>query len=44
MTLRRTVFMILKDLGYATIGLLVSVMLAIAINDSLQEEILAWFK
>lgn len=43
MTLRRTVFMILKDLGYATIGLLVSVLLAIAINDSLQEEILAWF-
>jgi hypothetical protein len=44
MTLKRTISMILKDLGFATIGLLVSVLLAIAINDTLQEEIIAWFQ
>lgn len=44
MSLKTTVLMVAKDLTYATIGLLVSIALAIAINDSLQDEILEWFK
>lgn len=44
MSLKTTVLMVVKDLTYATIGLLVSIALAIAINDSLQDEILEWFK
>jgi hypothetical protein len=43
MSLRTTILMVVKDLSYATIGLLVSITLAIAINDSLQQEILDWF-
>lgn len=43
-TLKTTVFMILRDFMFASIGLLVSVLLAIAINDSLQQEILDFFK
>jgi hypothetical protein len=41
---KNTILMIGRDFLFATIGLIVSVILAIAINDSLQEEILAWFK
>lgn len=44
MSLKTTVLMVAKDLTYATIGLIVSIALAIAINDSLQDEILEWFK
>lgn len=40
---KNTVLMIGRDFLFATIGLLVSVILAIAINDSLQEEIISWF-
>lgn len=43
-TIKSTVGMILRDFMFATIGLLVSVILAIAINDSLQQEILDFFK
>ena len=43
MTLKTTIFMIIRDFSFATIGLLVSVLLAIAINESLQKEIIAWF-
>jgi len=44
LSFKNTLFMIGRDFLFATIGLAVSVILAIAINDSLQEEILAWFK
>jgi hypothetical protein len=44
LTVKTTVFMILRDFLFATIGLIVSVILAIAINDSLQQEILDFFK
>ena len=44
LTIKTTVFMILRDFSFATIGLLVSVILAIAINESLQQEILEWFR
>lgn len=44
MTLKTTLLMILRDFSFALIGLLVSVGLAIAINESLQEEILQMFK
>lgn len=43
MTLRTTILMILRDFSFALIGLLVSVLMAIAINESLQQEITAWF-
>lgn len=43
MDLRTTVLMILRDFSFALIGLLVSVLMAIAINESLQQEITAWF-
>ena len=43
MTLRTTILMILRDFSFALIGLLVSVIMAIAINESLQQEIAAWF-
>jgi hypothetical protein len=44
MSLRTTLLMVAKDLTYATIGLIVSIAMAIAINDSLQDEILEWFR
>lgn len=44
MTLRTTLLMILRDFSFALIGLLVSVGLAIAINESLQQEILDFFR
>jgi hypothetical protein len=44
MSLKTTVLMVVKDLSYATIGLIVSIVMAIAINDSLQDEILEWFR
>jgi hypothetical protein len=44
MTLKTTLFMIFRDFSFALIGLLVSVGLAIAINESLQEEILNFFR
>ena len=43
MTLKTTILMILRDFSFALIGLLVSVIMAIAINESLQQEITAWF-
>ena len=43
MNLRTTILMILRDFSFALIGLLVSVLMAIAINESLQQEITAWF-
>lgn len=43
MTLKTTVLMILRDFSFALIGLLVSVLMAVAINESLQQEITAWF-
>ena len=43
MTLKVTILMILRDFSYALIGLLVSVLMAVAINESLQEEISVWF-
>lgn len=43
MTMRTTILMISRDFSYALIGLIVSVGLAIAINESLQDEIIAFF-
>lgn len=43
MTLKTTILMILRDFSFALIGLLVSVLMAVAINESLQQEITAWF-
>lgn len=43
-TIKTTIFMVLKDIAYATIGLLVSILLAIAINEQLQEEIMELFR
>jgi hypothetical protein len=43
MTMKTTILMILRDFSYALIGLLVSVGLAISINESLQDEIMAFF-
>lgn len=43
MTMKSTIIMVLRDITFATIGLLVSVILAIMINDSLQQELIEWF-
>jgi hypothetical protein len=43
MNLKMTLLMILRDFSFALIGLLVSIILAIAINESLQQEILDFF-
>jgi len=42
-TLLGTVKMIFKDLGYATLGLIISVMLAIAVNENIQQELVVYF-
>ncbi len=41
-SLKNTIIMIVRDFAFALIGLVVSVILAIAINESLQEEILTF--
>jgi len=43
MTLKTTLLMILRDFSFALIGLLVSIILAIAINELLQQEIIDFF-
>lgn len=42
-TLLGTVKMIFKDLGYATLGLVISVTMAIAVNENIQEELIVYF-
>lgn len=42
-TLLGTVKMIFKDFGYATLGLVISVMLAIAVNENIQQELVVYF-
>lgn len=42
-SLKNSVKMAGKDIGYATIGLMVSLLLAIAINPNIREEVLAFF-
>lgn len=42
-TMLATVRMILRDISFATIGLIISVLIAIAVNDTLQKEIMAYF-
>lgn len=44
MNMKTTLLMILRDFAFALIGLIVSILLAIAINDSLQSELMSWFK
>lgn len=44
LTIKVTVLMILRDFLFATIGLIVSILLAVAINDSLQQEIINFFQ
>jgi len=42
-TMLGTVKMIFKDLGYAGLGLIISVMLAIAVNENIQNELIIYF-
>lgn len=42
-TMRKTLFMIVKDISFATIGLIISISLAIAVNPNIQQEIKDYF-
>jgi hypothetical protein len=42
-TMASTVRMILRDIGFATIGLVISVLLAIAVNTNIQQELIIYF-
>ena len=42
-TMGSTIRMILRDIGFATIGLVISVLLAIAVNTNIQQELIIYF-
>jgi hypothetical protein len=42
-SMRHTVNMVLRDVGFATLGLIISVVLAIAVNPMMQRELAAYF-